>query len=52
MRRRVDVLGVDLRGGREGGEGDVGGDGMGICARVSFDSFCSVAGKVSVGERD
>jgi len=38
VRRRVGVLGADLRGGRVGGEGDVGGDGMGICARVSFDS--------------
>jgi len=37
--RRVGVLGADLRGGGlEGGEGDVGGDERGICARVSFDS--------------
>jgi hypothetical protein len=54
VRRRVGVLGVDWRGGREGGEGDVGGDGMGICARVSFDSFCLCCdeGKGNGGEEE
>ena len=47
VRRRVDVLEVDLRGGTVGGEGDVGGDGMGICARVSFDSCWLNGEKVS-----
>ena len=40
VRRPVGVLAEGLRGGREGGVGDVGGDGMGICARMSFDSCC------------
>ena len=47
-RRRVGVLGVGLRGGWEGGEGDVGGDRMEICARMSFDSFCCREGKKKV----
>ena len=50
VRRRVGAVGVDLRGGREEGEGDVGGGGMGICAQVSFDSCC-VLGREKKKER-